>query len=184
MTAKKIIGIIALIAICGVVLFIFMIYATIKTKSTSLNKYEPYKEWVGKTVTLDRKTVLFEEKIRMTPNRKYPYTLTDNLHPSWESLNDLEKKGGAVKITTFPAGTKMILEKAVQYTGGVSGFSTPVLFGTINDGETVYKVGYPWGETDLNINFIKTEKSWIFNKAPWQTEQDTAHYALPRAAWW
>lgn len=168
----------------GIGLFIFMLYATIKTKSTGLNKYEPFKEWVGKTVTLDKETVVFEEKIRMVTNRNYPYTLIDSLHPSWQYLRDLEEAGNVVKITTLPAGTKLTLEKAIQYTGGVSGSSYPTIFGTINDGGKEYKVGYPWGEQDIAKDHYKIEESWYFNRAPWQTAQDTTYYALPRAEWW
>ncbi|RAV28962.1 hypothetical protein DN748_11275 [Sinomicrobium soli] len=177
-------GIIALVIVGGAGLFLFMLYATIKTKSTNIDQYEPFKEWVGKTVTLDKETVVFEEKIRMVTTNKYPYTLTDSLHPDWQYIHNMEETGDAVRITSFPAGTKLKLEKAVQYTGGVSGSSEPMLFGTINDGEKAYKVGYQWGKTDLNIDFDKIEKSWLFHRAPWQEEQDTAHYALPRAEWW
>lgn len=184
MTTKKIVGIIALIAFCGVGLFVFILHATVKTKSTSLNTYQPYKEWIGKTVTLDKETVLFKEKIREGITRKYPYSLIDSLHPSWEYLDFKVEIGDAVKITTFPAGTKLKLEKAVQYTGGVSGSSTPIVFGTINEEGKTYGVGYPWGKRDMTIDYIRIEKSWLFHKAPWQTDLDTTHYALPRANWW
>ena len=184
MTVNKIMSIIALVFFGGIGLFIFFLYATIKTKSTSLNKYDPFKEWVGKTVTLDKETVVFEEKVKMNANSKYPYILLDSLHPRWEYIRDQEEIGDVTQIKTFPPGTKLSLEKAIQYTNGVSGSSYPTIFGTISDGEKEYKVGYQWGKVDLNIDFIRTEKCWHFNKAPWQSEQDTAHYALPRADWW
>ncbi|WP_163516999.1 hypothetical protein [Gelidibacter japonicus] len=184
MTTKKIMGIIAGVVIGGIGLFVFMLYATIKTKSTSLNKYEPYKEWLGKTVTLNKETVMFKERDYMVLNSKYPYTLLDSLHPNWQYLHDLEALGDVVKITSFPAGTQLALEKAIQYTNGVSGSSDPILFGTVNHNGKAYKVGYPWGKQDISKALDQIPESWKFHQAPWQTEQDTAYYALPRANWW
>src|SRR5690606_28416995 len=184
MTTKRIMGIIALVIVVVIAGFIFILYATIKTKSTSLNKYEPFKEWVGKTVTLDKETVVFEEKVKMNANNKYPYVLMDSLHPHWEYIRDQEKIGDVTQIKTFPQGTKLSLEKAIPYTYGVSGSSYPTIFGTISDGEKEYRVVYQWGKVDFNIDFIRTEKCWHFNKAPWQSKQDTSHYALPRSDWW
>lgn len=44
MTVKKMMGIVALVVIGGIGLFIFILYITVKTKSTGLNKYEPFKD--------------------------------------------------------------------------------------------------------------------------------------------
>lgn len=142
MSVKKIMGIIALVVFGGIGLFIFMLYATIKTKSTSLNKYEPYKEWLGKTVILHKETVLFKEQSRMNPNGKYPYTLMDSLSPGWEYILALEADGSVTKIATLPAGTELVFERAVQYTNGVSGSSYPTIFGTLKSDGKEYKVGY------------------------------------------
>ncbi|SFS71469.1 hypothetical protein [Sphingobacterium wenxiniae] len=184
MTVKKIMGIIALVIFGGIGLFIFFLYATIKTKSTSLDKYKPFSEWLGKTVTLKRETVLFKEKMRMNTNGKYPYTLIDSLHEGWEYILALEENGDVTKITTFPIGTELSLEKAIQYTNGVSGSSYPTIFGTIKSNGKEYKVGYQWGKLDLSKNYYQIEKSWKFDQAPWQTKQDTADYALPKADFW
>lgn len=183
MNIKKIIGIIALIAIAGIGFFIFILYATIKTKSTSLSKYEPYREWIGKIVILDKETVVFKEKIRMNPNSKYPYILLDDLHPQWKYVLEQQKTGDVDKVAVFPAGAKLTLEKAVQYTNGVSGTSYPTIFGTISNGKQIYKVGYQWGNRDFSKSF-NDYKSWYFHKAPWQNEEDTVHYTLPEARWW
>lgn len=186
MTAKKIMGIITLVIVGCIGLFSFFLYATIKTKSTNLDKYDPFKEWVGNTVTLDKETVVFEEKIKMNPNSKYPYVLLDSLHPRWEYIREQKEIGDVTEIKIFPAGTNLTLEKAIQYTNGVSGASYPTIFGTITetDGDNAYKVGYQWGEQDIAKSHYKIEKCWHFHQAPWQDEPDTAHYALPIAAWW
>ncbi|SEI04234.1 hypothetical protein SAMN02927937_02922 [Paenimyroides aquimaris] len=105
MTTKRIMGIVAIVILVVVIGFIFILYATIKTKSTSLNNYEPFKEWVGKTVTLNKETVLFKEKIRMNSNSSYPYMLLDSLHPQWRYVEEQKAIGDIEEIMNFPAGS-------------------------------------------------------------------------------
>jgi len=184
MTTKRIMGIVAIGILVVVIGFIFILYATIKTKSTSLNNYEPFKEWVGKTVTLNKETVLFKEKIRMNSNSNYPYMLLDSLHPQWRYVEEQKTIGDIEKIIRFPVGTSLKLDKAIQYTNGVSGSSYPTIFGTITAHGMDYKVGYQWGERDVSKAFEKIEKCWFFHQAPWQDKQDTTFYALPTANFW
>lgn len=184
MTTKRIMGIIALVIVVVIAGFIFILYATIKTKSTSLNKYEPFKEWIGKTVTLNKETVLFKDKIPMNNNSDYPYMLLDSLHPQWRYVDEQKSIGDIEEIITFPKGTVLKLEKAIQYTNGVSGSSYPTIFGTITFEGKTYKTGYRWGERDVSKAFDKIENCWFFHQAPWQDKQDTAFYAFPTANWW
>lgn len=170
-----------MIAVVIIVGFIFILYATTKTKSTSLNKYEPFKVWVDKTVTLNKETVLFKDKIPMNNNSDYPYMLLDSLHPKWQYVDERKNIGDLEEIATFPAGTVLKLEKAVQYTNGVSGFSYPTIFGTITMNGKTYKIGYQWGERDLNKVSEKIERQWYFHQAPWQSSVDTNYYTLPKA---
>lgn len=183
MTRGKIINITATVILGGIGLFIFMLYATIKTKSTGIDDYEPFKSWVGKTVTLDKQTVVFQEKIRMVDNNHYPYLLLDNQHPHWQYVAEQQRLGELTEIKIIPAGATLTLEKAVQYTNGVSGSSYPTMFGSISDGDTTYKIGYPWGQRDFSKP-SSDPKPWQFHQAPWQLEQDNKHYYLPTAEWW
>lgn len=175
-------GILALVVIGGGGVFAFLLYQTIKTKSTSLNNYEPFKQLVGKTVTLQKETLLFEEKLKSHENNEHPYNLTDDLHPQFTLYKNIDFK--PMHIATFPAGTILKLEKAVQYTNGTSGFSSPYLFGTITANGITYKISYQWGEMSQEKFFDKVDKCWRFHHAPWQTTPDTAWYALPKATWW
>lgn len=184
MTVKKMMGIVALAITGGIGLFVFILYATVKTKSTGLNKYEPFKEWIGKTAVLNKETVLFKEKIRINDNSEYPYILLDSLHPRWQYMEEQKNIGDIEEITRFPAGTKLKLEKAVQYTNGVSGSSYPTVFGSIATNGKTYKTGYQWGQIDIEKSFDKIEKCWQFHRAPWQSKRDTAFYALPTAKFW
>jgi len=186
MTIKKVMSIIAVVIAGGIGLFVFVLYATIKTKSTSLDQYEPFKEWVGKTVTLYGETVLFEEKVKMNSDPTYPYMLLDSLHPQWQYAEERQHmpEPDLEKITVFPAGTKLKIEKAIQYTNGVSGSSYPTVRGTIIQDGREYRMGYQWGHRDIGKAYDGIEKCWSFNQAPWQTRQDTAYYALPEAKLW
>lgn len=186
MKTKKIMGIIALVIVCGVGLLIAVIYATVRTKSASLNKHQPFENLIGETVTLHTETVLFVEKLGSYQNNQYPYILLYSLHPQWPYVNErlMMEKPDLEKITTFPAGTKLKVEKAVQYTTGVSGSSYPVVFGTITIGQKSYKIGYQWGEMSIEKHMDKIEKCWSFHQAPWQEQPDTAFYALPIAKIW
>lgn len=178
-------GIIGLVAVGALVLFGVLLYATIKTKTTSLNKYKPFNEWIGKTVILNKRTVLFKDKMYMN-NSNYPYMLLDSMHPQWQYIEERKNlpEPDLEEITTFPAGTELHLEKAIQYTNGVSGTSNPTIFGSIHYNGETYKIGYRWGTMDLGKRFDKVEKCWHFHQAPWQEKTDTAFYALPTANFW
>ncbi|MBX3253591.1 MAG: hypothetical protein KF862_05570 [Chitinophagaceae bacterium] len=184
MSVKRTMGIIVSVVFVVIAGFIFILYATIKTKSTSLRKYEPFKEWVGKSVVLNKEAVLFKEKIPGNTNGEYPYMLMDSLHPRWQYMDEEKSAGNIEEIVAFPAGTALKLEKAIQYTNGVSGSSSPWIFGTVSSNGNTYKTGYQWGTRDLEKNFYQIEKCWKFHQAPWQDKTDTTFYALPTAEFW
>ncbi len=182
MSVGKIIGIVVFSVI---VLFIFWLYQTVKTKTTSLNKYAPFKEWVGKTVILNNNMKLFKYKTyNSMEDKNYPYILMDNRHPDWEYLHRLIESDDVEQIIEIPKGTSLKLEKAVQYTNGVSGGSTPVIFGTITSNDVDYNVSYQWGSKDRVRWFDNIPEYWCFHQAPWQEEVDTTFYYLPIAKIW
>ena len=187
MKKNKTMSILVLIIVGGISFFVFMLYAAIKTKSTNLKGYEPYKELMGKTVVLQYRTTLFEEKIKiMTPNDEYPYLLLDERHPEWQYAEDNKKlpEPDLIEIISFPVGTKFTIEKATQYTNGVSGMSSPSVFGTINSGGKEYKVFYRWGKMDISKYFDKIKKCWKFHQAPWQIKQDPSFYVIKKKKMW
>lgn len=184
MSVKKSMGIIIGIGIVAVLVFGFVLYATIKTKSTGISRYSPYKEWMDKTVQLDQEAVLLTEKVRLFDDRTYPYLLLDSLHPDWPYLAERIKLGDYILVAKLPADAAFHIEKAVQYTGGVSGNSTPFVFGTVSYGGKSYKVGYQWGTMNIGKFMDKVKACWQFHRAPWQTETDTVFYELPEARWW
>lgn len=184
MKKKQMIGVIALSIAGGVGILAFIIYATVKTKSTNISKFEPYNEWVGQTVTLDRPAILFQENIPMVDNNDYPYILLDSLHPKWLYIDEQKQIGNLQEIIQFAEGTRLNLENAIQYTNGVSGSSYPMIFGTITAHGKSYKIGYQWGTLDIGKRMNKVEKCWQFHQAPWQANVDMNFYALPTANFW
>lgn len=169
--------------VLAIALFCFILYATVKTKSKNVGQYEPFKEWVGKTVVLKRETVLFKEK---NAKGRYPYLLADSLHPQWPYIQDRKNltDPDLAEVMKFPTGAKLEIERATQFTNGVSGASSPTISGTLHSGGKLYKISYQWGEMDIAKFFDKIEKCWQFHQAPWQDKTDSAFYALPQAAWW
>lgn len=184
MSSKKILVIIFTVVCLGITFFVLLLYISIKTKSTRIDRYEPFKEWIGKTVELNRPSVLFCERLPFNDN--YPNVLLDSLHPNWQYVDEQANlsEPDLVKIIDFPKGAAFTIQKAVMYTNGVSGSSTPMMFGTITHGAEAYQVGYQWGEQDIGKSFDKIKESWRFHQAPWQSIEDTNYYALPRAEFW
>ncbi len=176
--------ILTIIGVVFIVVFAFSFYMSIKTKSTDISKHQPFQQYVNQTVTLQQEAVLYKE---LKPfNNNYPYTIIDDMHPLWEyyqrlSISDQKE---LTKIKTFPAGTKINFQKAVNYANGVSGNSTPLIFGVILDGAKKHKVGYQWGEKSAMRFFDGVKKCWFFHQAVWQQQKDTSFYALPVAKWW
>ncbi|ULT26806.1 hypothetical protein KUH03_08245 [Sphingobacterium sp. E70] len=79
-------GIIIGIGIVVVLVFGFVLYATIKTKSTVISQYSPYKEWMGRTVILDKETVLLTEKVKQFDDKNIPtccWTACTPIGPIW-----------------------------------------------------------------------------------------------------
>ncbi|MFD2966504.1 hypothetical protein [Sphingobacterium bambusae] len=183
---SKIIKILIFCLIAGIALFVLMLYSSIKTKSTNISRYEPFRAYVGKTWVLQCETYLFQEDDSYVLSKKHPFTLMDREHEQWTYFQDrMALDQSDVKlILKIPAGTEFTLREAVQYTNGVSGFSSPTVLGTISYDKKHYPVSYRWGTLDLAKSLGKVENCWKFQQAPWQETVDTAHYALPDAEWW
>jgi hypothetical protein len=186
MSLKKMAGIVALVVLGGLGGFVFLIYATVKTKSRNISSYKPFVEWVGTSVELSKETIVFKDRIGLNGNDDYPYILLDSLHPQWQYIDQRKSlpDPDLVEIARFPSGTIVKFEKAVQYTNGVSGSSYPTLFGKISKNDAVYAIGYQWGEIDMTKYFDKIDECWKFHQAPWQDSRDTAFYSLPTANIW
>lgn len=186
MKTFKVFGIIILVIIAGLGVILFILYATIKTKSTSLNNYAPYKDYIGKTVILNKETILYKVDSRTFENDDYPYNLIDSLNPMWEDIKLTMKTPNPYtqEISRFPAGTNLTIDKSVQYTNGVSGSSYPTVFGTIKYQNKTYKIGYSWGEKSASKDYSGIKECWYFHQAPWQDKHDSTFYALPTAKIW
>lgn len=183
-TGPRVVKVFFLVVLVGIVLFCFLLFLTIKTKSTSLVKKEPYSQVLNKPLTFLRDIYLIDYEYRMKDD--YPLLMLDPHHPSFRSYVDAFKEDPpqGIYVAKIPAGQHVIFTNAVMYTNGVSGGSTPCLFGEINYQGTVYKVSYHWGDQSISRNFDHIPESWSFPMAPWQSKLDMKYYELPTAQWW
>lgn len=163
---------------------ITLLLVTLKTRSASLHKVSPFKEFTGATVVLKRPCLLVREQDPQ--DKAYPYTLTDDLHPAYAGQLERIKRHQpeVVLVDSVAAGTTLRFDKARVYTNGVSGLSTACLSGILQHAGKAYPITYSWGREDLNKWLNKEEKSWTFWQAPWQDQKDTAFYKIPQAGLW
>jgi len=184
-TAKKVLKIIIICVVVGFFLFVFALFQTCKTKSTSISKRDPFKEVIGKELIIKRPVRLFMPK---DPDKTdYPYAISDTNQVSWESyMSGLQANEPEIKLSdSIKENAKVVFDKAVIYTNGVSGFSRPKLFGTLTSTEgNTYKVEFCWGKYESGYPWKGSHQPYKFSIAPWQEVQDTAHYYLPSAQWW
>jgi len=181
---SKIGNIILLVGVLGLLMFGVILYATIKTKTSSLNKVAPFDKLIGQTVRLNREAYLMQEI--PARNDDYPFVLMDPEHENFQWYIDrtVIDPPETVILDTIPAGTPITFEKAIVYTNGVSGHSTPCIFGRLVINGKDYRVEYSWGKLDLAKWFDQEKKSWKFWRAPWQEAPDTTYYEIPAAQWW
>ncbi|WP_160366903.1 hypothetical protein [Sphingobacteruim zhuxiongii] len=168
----------------GISLFCFLLYMTVKTKSTSLQKEEPFQAILNKPQTLLRDVELFDEEL--STNDDFPNIMTDQYQHNFTNLQGRLKipKPDVTYIAKIPAGQQVVFRKAIMYTNGVSGGSTPCLFGTIRYNDREYKVEYQWGDQSISRRSDNIPESWSFAMAPWQPAIDLTFYELPIAEWW
>lgn len=183
-STKKILKVILLGGILVVGLFIFILYITVKTKSTSLNNTAPFKELIGRPLTLNTTTWLIQ--VTPTRNKDFPYVLIDEGHENFQWFKDRMKSTPpeVVFVDSVPAGAGVIFEKATNYTNGVSGFSVACLFGTLTYHGKEYAIEYTWGKESISRRMEGRSNTWTFGWAPWQSKRDTHYYAIPDAQWW
>lgn len=165
----------------------FLIYATVKTKSTSLDQVAPFSSLIGETVVLQQDVDLLREvELKLYTHDAYPYLMTHLGHARYQQHQDrMANAPSEIELVVrIPAGTEVTFEKAVNYTNGVSGFSYPSLFGTLSHEGKQYKVDYVWGEEMIGLNMKDKEETWRFAQAAWQDKVDENYYAVPKGNVW
>ena len=181
---KKAIRILILVITVSLLLFGFLLYSTIKMKTRNISEMQPFATYVGDKLNLQRTVWLFQEKEPV--DSKYPLVLLDSLNPSFQWYHDrIKLQNPEVKlIKKITEGTSLQFDKVIMYTNGVSGTSTPRMFGELQDAGQTYRVEYSWGDQSFARMLDKEEKTWYFGLAPWQSTKDTAFYELPIAEFW
>jgi len=104
LTGKRVLKIALLVVIGAIFLFCFMLYATVKTKSTSLSKITPFQEIINKPLTLVRDVELFVEEF--PSNDDFPNLITDRYQRNYQNLHErlTIEEPDAKFIVKIPAG--------------------------------------------------------------------------------
>lgn len=184
MAGKKLIKMLLAFIFGGALLFAFLLYASIKTKTKDLSKKAPFAQILNQSLTLNRKVWLLQEKY--PANKKYPIILVDTLHPNWPWYTErLKMNQPDLKLLKeIPIGASVKFDKVTVYTNGVSGGSTIRLFGTLTAEKESFQVEYDWGKESFARRLDKIPETWSFELAPWQLQIDTQFYKIPEAQLW
>jgi hypothetical protein len=155
------------IAIAIIVFVVLALYEALRTKKKDVNDQSPFKELIGKTLTLKR-DVVFAKNIDAFYLEELHFITED------EVLFD-----GVQKIDVLPKGTKIKIESVTFHTNGTSGSTTSNIVGTVfvKALNKEMKFEYSWGKYHL-ICLDEPCDYWLFPKAVWQDNEDTKKYFI------
>lgn len=169
------------------VVFVSVLYYTIKTKTRNLNDYEPFKPLIGKSFILNEPVYLVEDisGTSKEKSKEYPYKMVSTKERYSASFDNLLHADPPYYklIDSLPKDAKIHFHQATIFTNGVSGGSQIYLFGLIEDkGKTRY-ISYLWGDQKMSRIYENEEKTWKFPVAPWQNQEDLNYYKIPDGIW-
>ncbi len=155
------------IGLAVIAFVVLALYEALRTKRKDVNDQSPFKELIGKTVTLQRDVILAK-------NIEAFYL--EELHFITE---DEELFDGVKKIAVLPKGTTITIESATFLTNGTSGSTTSNIVGSVFVKllNKEMKFEYSWGEYHL-ICLEEPCNYWVFPKAVWQKKQDFKKYFI------
>lgn len=152
----------------GIAVFVVLaLYQTLRTKKKEVNDQSPFKELIGKTLTLKR-DVVFAKNIDAFYLEEIHFITED------EVLFD-----GVQKIDVLTKGTKIKIESATFHTNGTSGSTTSNIVGTVFVKILNKKVKFEYSCGKYHLICLEEPCNyWIFPKAVWQEEQDLKKYFI------
>lgn len=152
---------IIIVAIVLVILvFIGLLYWTLKTKNKNVTNTEPYTTFMNQKLILDR-DVLLVRNIDAFVFEK-PMLIIE--------VNDVLFDGITNK-ELIKAGTDFTLTKATLFTNGTSGGTTSVVFGTIRTKHGNVEFEHVWGNEHSSLN-TEEPNYFIFPKPIWQSKSN------------
>lgn len=162
------------IGVILILIFIILLWLTLKTKSTDMSASSPYSEIIGQQLITQRRSQLLLLE-HQNEKSDFPYLLEDG------SGYGLDREDIADKIEV-PKGAELRIEQAGLYTNGTSGFTHSYLFGRVKlPGENQeYAFQYTWG-IQRNINSIDENQKpyWEFPLAVWQVNKINQKFTFP-----
>ncbi len=160
----------------GAVIFVLVLYQTLKTTAEDVSDLPPFDKVVPETLILKRDAILVKNYQPYV--QEHEYLLYDSLD---EYIGQGIKAGDFELAATLRRGTEIHTEKAKTFTNGVSGFTEPYILGYVTIGNIRYPFEYRWGNESLEKRLHNAPRRWTFPLAPWQDFPDTRSYALPPA---
>ncbi len=151
---KKIFAAIALLLLA----LVLVLYLTLRTKVTQVSDKPPFAQYIN--ITLDLKRPAAISKTREPDVQANPYLLT-------EATAQASPDDGPRYL--LPAGTKITVQQAKLFRGGVSGLQNAYVLGVVYVPELKTQVAfeYAWGKNNWSLN--KDEKDYYtFPLALWQ----------------
>ncbi len=155
------------IGLAVIVFLVLALYEALRTKRKDVNDQSPFKELIGKTVTLQR-------DVTLAKNIEAFYL--EELHFITENEELFE---GVEKIGTLSKGTTITIESATFLTNGTSGSTTSNIVGSVfvKELNRKMKFEYSWGE--YHFMYVDDNKEyWTFPLAVWQKNQDIEKYFI------
>lgn len=155
---SKPLSIILLSFFIGAVLFVALLYYTLKTKITDVSDQRPYREVLNKELVLQRDAVLV--KSRSADIYANPYLLTEQ---------EEQLMPEALPRYRLAKGTFIQITAAKLFKNGTSGFTYAYVLGKVYVPEIKSEVEfeYQWGESHISI-YNDFKDYWTFPQAIWQ----------------
>lgn len=155
---SKPLSIILLSLLVGAVLFVALLYYTLKTKITDVSDKKPYSEVLNKELVLQRDAII--AKSRSADTYANPYLLTEQ---------EDQLMSEAVPRYRLAKGTAIRMTAAKLFKNGTSGFTHAYVLGKIYVPEIKLEVEfeYQWGESHISI-YNDFKDYWTFPQAIWQ----------------
>lgn len=137
-----------------------LLFFTLKTDERDVSSFEPYNQYINQTVSLTEPVVVFSGEKDV--NRSADYVMVKLLNEAYQS---------DYPIDTLPIGHQLNFTKAIQYTGGVSGFTVSYMIGEtyVPALEKTISFEYLWG-SEVTSLLQDAPLRFTFDKAPWQEE--------------
>ncbi len=152
----KFLGVIVSIVIILVLLFVGLLYFTLKTKTKTVTEEAPYVSYMNTDLVLARDVILvkndpafvFEEALKLVED-------------------DVPLFDGVTQEHFLKAGSNIQLHDAKLFTNGVSGFTQSIVFGTVATEAGEFGFEYAWGDEHSTLS-NEIPNYFTFDEPVWE----------------